>query len=251
MLNDYIKERAQAGLDKGIQFENLDRNELNSLLSRFYMDARTVKGEFYKVSSLENFRHSLNRYLQSLEKKIDIIKDPDFSEANMAYKAALVELKKAGKGTIERYPLICESDREKLYSSELMNPTTPKGLSNKVQFDIRLYFSRRGSENITSMTKHTFCIKTDPDTRMQYVCKREDELTKNHRENDNELISGFMPEAPGHNLCPVSSFKKFIDKLNRRCDRLWQKPRQIVKDDSKWFCNVPLGKNTLSGFMEK
>ena len=58
MLNDYIKERAQAGLDKGIQFENLDRNELNSLLSRFYMDARTVKGEFYKVSSLENFRHS-------------------------------------------------------------------------------------------------------------------------------------------------------------------------------------------------
>ena len=66
MLNDYIKERAQAGLD--IQFENLDRNELNSLLSRFYMDARTVKGEFYKVSSLENFRHSLNRYLQSLKK---------------------------------------------------------------------------------------------------------------------------------------------------------------------------------------
>ena len=150
----------------------------------------------------------------------------------MAYKAALMELKKEGKGTIEHYPLICESDREKLYSSELMNPTTPTGLSNKVQFDIRLYFSRRGSENMVSITKHTFCIKTDPDTRMQYVCKREDELTKNHHENDNELISGFMPEAPGHNLCPVSSFKKLIDKLNPRCDRLWQKPRQIVKDDS-------------------
>ena len=45
MLNDYIKERAQAGLDKGIQFENLDRNELNALLSRFYMDARRVKGD--------------------------------------------------------------------------------------------------------------------------------------------------------------------------------------------------------------
>ena len=32
MLNDYIKERAQAGMDKGIQFENLDRNEINALL---------------------------------------------------------------------------------------------------------------------------------------------------------------------------------------------------------------------------
>ena len=100
------------------------------------------------------------------------------------------------------------------------------------------------------MTKHTFCIKTDPDIRMQYVCKKEDEPTKNHHENDNELISGFMPEAPGHNLCPVYSFMKLIDKLNSCCDRLWQKPRQIVKDDSKWFCNVLLGKNTLSGFMK-
>ena len=68
MLNDDIKERAQAGMDKGIQFEYLDRNEINALLSHFYKDARTVKGEFYKVSSLENFRHSLNRYLHCLEK---------------------------------------------------------------------------------------------------------------------------------------------------------------------------------------
>ena len=59
-----------------------------------------------------------------------------------------------------------------------------------------------------------------------------------------------MPEAQGHNLCPVSLFKKLIDKLNPRCDRLWQKPRQIVEDDSKWFCNVPVGKNTLSEFMK-
>ena len=86
---------------------------------------------------------------------------------------------------------------------------------------------------------------------MQHVlCRREDELTKNHRENDNEHISGFMPEAPGHSLYPVASFKKLTDKLNPSRDRLLQKPGQIVKDDSKWFYNVPVCKDTLSGFLK-
>ena len=76
----------------------------------------------------------------------------------MAYKAVLMEIKKEGKGTIEHYPLICQSDREKLYSSEFMSPTTPTGLSNKVQFDICLFIFRRGSKIMTNMTKHTFCI---------------------------------------------------------------------------------------------
>ena len=33
-----------------------------------------------------------------------------------------------------------------MYTSMYLNPTTPVGLQNKVQFDIRLYFCRRGME---------------------------------------------------------------------------------------------------------
>jgi hypothetical protein len=33
------------------------------------------------------------------------------------------------------------------------SPNTPFGLYNKVQWDIRLYFLRRGAENMRSMTK--------------------------------------------------------------------------------------------------
>ena len=51
----------------------IDKKELNDVLVHFYLDARKVNGEKYKVSSLENFRHSLNRYLQSppVEKQIN------------------------------------------------------------------------------------------------------------------------------------------------------------------------------------
>jgi hypothetical protein len=40
-----------------------------------------------------------------------------------------------------------------------------------------------------------FTVKTDGETGLRYVT--EDELTKNHRETDKELISGVMPASPG------------------------------------------------------
>ena len=62
------------------------------------------------------------------------------------------------------------------------------------------------------MTKSTFDIKTDSDGH-EYVFKVLDELTKNHRESDKENCSEFMPEIPGSELCPVSSFIKYINRL--------------------------------------
>lgn len=115
----------------------------------------------------------------------------------MSFDAARAELKQAGKGNVQHYPIIQESDREKLYKSVYFSTHTPTGLFNKVQYDIRLYFCRRGAENMHTMTKSTFALKTDPDTGMRYIEKILDELTKNHRGNDKETTSGVMPEATG------------------------------------------------------
>ena len=73
-----------------------------TVLSKFYMDARTVSGQMYKVSSLDNFRHSLKRYLQSPpnNKTFDIVglKDANFRSANQAFNVAVAELSEV-KGT--------------------------------------------------------------------------------------------------------------------------------------------------------
>ena len=47
------------------------------------------------------------------------------------------------------------------------------------------------------MSKSTFTVKTDGEIGLKYVIKTEDELTKNHRETDKELISGVMPASSG------------------------------------------------------
>ena len=72
----------------------------------------------------------------------------------------------------------------------------------------------RGQENVRSMTRDTFDIRTDADTGLKYVVKRKDELTKNHQGDDSESFSGFMPEYPGSELCPVRSFEKYVEKLH-------------------------------------
>ncbi|VDI71655.1 Hypothetical predicted protein [Mytilus galloprovincialis] len=151
---------------------------------------------------------------------------------------------------VENYPCIDEADRRKMYTSIYLSPNTPFGLQNKVQFDIRLYFCRRGMENMPQMTKSTFSVKKDPKTGLKYVVKTLDELTKNHRSSDKEKTSGIMPENSGSEYCPVSSFEKYVNKLNPECDKLWQRPKdQFWEEDPSWYYNIPVGEKTLGNFM--
>ena len=66
----------------------------------------------------------------------------------------------------------------------------PRQLQNKVTFDIRYFFCRRGIENIHEFDINTFELQFDNSTGIAYVKKVKDELTKNHCENDQELITG-------------------------------------------------------------
>ena len=55
----------------------------------------------------------------------------------------------------------------------------------------------------------------------------------------------------GNPLCPVSSFKKYLSKLHPSKNDLWQKPRDSFEEDSIWYCNAALGKNTLANMMRE
>ncbi|KAK7105841.1 hypothetical protein V1264_017169 [Littorina saxatilis] len=247
IFRHYLKEKG-----KGEDFEAMSKNELNSTLGSFYMEARSESGDLYKRKTLEGIRYGLNRHLKSPphNNDFDIVRDSDFSVANEMFKAAVKELKQQGKGNITHYEPMAEADRQKLYHSMYMNTATPTGLANKVQFDVRYYFSRRGAENMHSMTKTTFRIKTDATTNREYVCKNSDELTKNHQ-HDTAFVTGFMP-ATLTDSCPVESFRQYISHLNPDCDRLWVYPLDTFSTDSPvWYAKKPIGVNSMSQFLPR
>ena len=248
ILRDYLKFRGEPE-----NFETFSTNRLDDVLSHFYINVRRADGEKYKASSLENLRFSLNRYLHSaLDHKIDL-KDEEFRNSNVSFRAALNELKREGYGNTEHHPEISETHLRQIYNSEIMQPDhSPEFLQNKVQFDIRFYFFRRGGENIPQMTKSTFAIGTDSNTGRKYVHKKLDELNKNNRAGNKETSSGVMPEKPGDPMCPVLSFKLYMGKLSDDCDRLWQRPKtSSLISDTTWYTAVPVGEKKLSGFMTR
>ena len=253
-------------------FESFSAEKLNDALEGFWLGARKQKSDgetpgsiragtggggkqaFYKASTLENLRHSLNRYLKSPpnEKGFDIIKDKEFSASNESFKAALRELKDIGKGEISHHPEIAEIDLQKLYNNfESLQVQDPVVLQEKVQFDIRFYFFRRGAENMHGMTKSTFAIRTDVNTGRRCVYKAIDELNKNHNEFDRESYTALMPELPGNPRCPVRSFETYIQHLNPDCPSLWQRPKDKDQINNHiWFYKKCVGLDTLQSFMK-
>ena len=135
----------------------------------------------------------------------------------------------------------------------------PVELLNKVQFDIRYYFCRRGCENIYDMTKDTFQLAFNTDTGMSYVYKAKDELQKNHKESNNPVITGFMPQlydpstGRPHKSCPVRSFENYIHHLNERCPQLWQTPNPAAfrRGEPIWYKNKRIGENKIASFMSE
>ena len=138
----------------------------------------------------------------------------------------------------------------KLYNSPYMDPTNgPRALQAKVMFDIRFFFARRGAENIKDMKQDTFKVVFEDKLDLIYVKKAKDELTKNHKECNSEIITGYMPEIKGHKLCPVDSFREYLSHLNPSNDALWQTPIKNPKT-SVWYANSPIGEHTLAEFMK-
>ena len=236
---------------KDQDFEKLDKTNLASLLSRFYLEARKSNGDFYKTSSLNSIRAGLNRFLKDEYQHgiIDIIKDQEFVNANVSYRAATVQLKKLGKGDVLHHTPLDKNDITTLYESGVFDQSTPSGLQKKVWFELMIYICRRGRENLRNLKRDHFQIYTDSDGR-EYVVQARDELTKKAREDDRSTRTdgGRMYETRD-NDCPVASFKQYISKLNPACDAFFQTPKAVAPSAGPWYKNCPMGTNVLGTMM--
>ena len=78
-----------------------------------------------------------------------------------------------------------------------------------------------------------------------------DELTKNHRE-DNEVEEGGIMYAVGGPFCPVGSFEKYLHHLNPENEFLFQQPKKKGPAHSEvWYDNMVVGEHTLGEMMKQ
>ena len=145
------------------------------------------------------------------------------------------------------------SDHVKLCNNKYLDPDyTAYSLQRKVQFDIHLQLSRHGCKNMEKMKEDDFKLLFDQKQEIWYLIKNRDELTKNHKEIGS-IVSGVMPENCDDHLCPIRSYRKYIDHLNPENEYLWQLSLKNVNylDPQVWYGKQHLGKHTLGKFMSE
>lgn len=100
------------------------------------------------------------------------------------------------------------------------------------------------------LKKDHFKLVTD-ENGIEYLVQAKDELTKNHRKLETREQRSYMMENKTDPLCPIVSYKKYMQHLNPCNDYLWQTPLQKVDELSAkvWYSKAHMGKNPLSKFM--
>ena len=229
--------------------EAFSKAELDEFLQKFYAACRKTDGSMYLKKSMQGIKFGLQRHFQALH-RWDIVRDRDFAESNLVFKSVLVQLKMKGLGSVQHKNPISPNDFEKIRDCDACDPLTPRGLQNMVFINTMLFLCNRGQENLRDMQPSDFLLETD-DEGIRFISRR-DMFTKNNREDADEKVGGKMYELPGNPRCPVDSFLRYKAKLHPLCPAFWQKPREVAPEDPEqpWYCNSPVGNNTLSKKMK-
>lgn len=208
---------------------------------------------------MKAIRAGLERYLTQAphRKAFSIIRDKVFVPSNEALDSHLKSLAKTGVLSSTKHKQALErEDVEQLFTAKQLGNDTPESLLQTAWFYLMLYFGRRGRENQRNMVKEDIVFGKTANG-LEYVALRE-RATKNHpgglrdNEDNSQAVMCEWPDNPER--CPVRCIKKYLEKRNPNCPALWQKPRnystgKFNENDAVWYCNVPLGKNTLENLL--
>ena len=182
--------------------------------------------------------------------------DRVFTQANLVFSGCLRDNKDKGFDTTTPRIAMEKEDVEKLYDQyfprAVADTVDTEILLHKIFWDIMYYTGRRGKEGLRSLEKDSFVIKNSPD-QSEFIEITFNEKTKKNQgdslsatgnalHNDHHIITA-IPNSP---LCPVETFKRYMDLLHPQNKAFFQKPNKTKTA----FTKEVLGKNTLGEMMK-
>lgn len=234
---------------QGLQVDltTVEKTELNGLLRHFYGSVRNGKGELYGIASYIALRAGLNRYLKEppVSRPVCLMRDAEFTSANKVFLGLLKRIRKSGRDLTSHHQALSTCDIHLLRHSRAMDTCTPKGLLNKVWFDIQVHFGRRGKQANRNLKPDSFVIRKD-ERGLRYCALSCGDEAKIHSETDRSS----MFEKPGSEFCPIASLLKYLTKLPPKTTALYLQPKKELRDEM-WYSHVPLGVNYLGSMLSR
>ncbi|CAM5084006.1 unnamed protein product, partial [Eretmochelys imbricata] len=238
---------------KDPSFELVPVTELNDILREFYYTIRNHDGNTYSVASYKSMRAGLNRHLKMLpyNRQICLMKDKEFSSANMVFVSVLKMLRMQGKDETHHHPPIAAEDLRKIKLSGVLGLHSPLALVNKVWFDLQLHFSKRGREILRDLAPDAFVVEKDKNGR-RYAMFRYPGKGRN-AEDPHKM--GKMYDMPGDPNCPVFSLELYLSKLPPEPPAFYLHPLKLTTEQMReqpvWYKREPMGVNYLGTMMPR
>uniref|UniRef100_A0A3B4V951 Uncharacterized LOC111229441 n=2 Tax=Seriola dumerili TaxID=41447 RepID=A0A3B4V951_SERDU len=234
---------------QGLQVDltTVEKTELNRLLRHFYGSVRNSKGELYGIASYIALRAGLNRYFKEplVGRPVCLMRDAEFTSANKVFLGVLKRIRKSGRDITSHHQALSLDDIRILRHSRAMDTSTPRGLLNKVWFDIQVHFGRRGKQANRNLKPDSFVIRKD-ERGLRYCTLIFGDETKMFNEKDRCS----MFEKPGNGLCPIASLLKYLSKLPSNAAALYLQPKKELTDNM-WYSHIPLGVNYLGSMLAR
>ena len=152
-------------------FELLSDQNLNELLTIFYAEIRSEKGERLSPSTMNTIRSGISRHLESppYKRNVSLFNNPLYASSNKMFFSVIKQIKEEGGDKTRHYPAIEERDLEKILSPEAFDIDNPKELMLKVFFDLQYNFARRGRENLGEL-KPSYFERSEQQRRLRDEC---------------------------------------------------------------------------------
>ena len=119
-LQEYSRQVEQSE----INFQSVDGDHLATRLEEFYAEARKKDGTKYYRNSLLASRNAINRYWQTFQSKRNILKEPEFKNANLILNGVSKATKRQGEEPTEYHQFaITDADLQVLVQQGLKKNT--------------------------------------------------------------------------------------------------------------------------------
>ena len=132
-LRSFCSETGQDVLD----LYSSPTSELQGFHKEFYGGLRTAEGEIYTKRTMISIRYWLQKHFLK-KRKIDIVNDPEFKEANSVFLVMCAKIKKERKGAVQHKEPLTRPDLQKLYM--FFNKETAEELQDNVLCGLHFVF---------------------------------------------------------------------------------------------------------------
>ena len=239
-----------------------DKRRLCHWLCKFSTEVRKKDGSPFPPKSIHHYLLGIQRHIRvQTREDLNFFSEKEFLELRNLLDALFRKLHASGVGTtVKKTPVLSQSDEEKLWSTGVLDPSTPQGLLNCVFFLNGKNFCLRGGVEHRELKLSQFSrevLKVEGRHLVRYTYN--EYVSKNRSGGLKQLKQGnktvHQYESENVDRCHVIILDKYFSKLPeeaKRKDIFYLKPKVSTPKDplTPWYTAVPIGKHTLQGMMK-